>query len=382
MAEIHGQCDPTFEKVKELLKQNIDSEEELGASICVNINGTNAVDIWGGYKDAQRTQPWESDTLVVVWSTTKCVTSFVALLLVERGLLSPFDKVSKHWPEFAANGKEDIEVRHIMSHSAGLPTWDPPQSIDRLYDAPKAAAMLAEQAPWWAPGTVSGYHALTQGHLMGELVRRITGKSLTQFLAEEITGPLGADFQLGAPPKDWGRIAELTIAPLEGPPPSPDPKSIAARAAGSGPRNPQISATPGFRNAELSAANGFGNARSVAQTLCPISLGGTVNGKKFLSPETIDLIFREQTNSVDLILGSQVRWGIGFALPEKKSAKPWIPNGRICYWSGWGGSIVIMDLDRKLTIAYAMNKMGEGTVGTRRTEQYVRAIYEAIGVQV
>ncbi|KAH8700977.1 beta-lactamase [Talaromyces proteolyticus] len=379
--DVHGHCDPKFDRVRQLLQRNISSGEEIGASICVNVAGTNVLDIWGGFKDANCSQPWEEDTLVLVWSTTKCLTNFAALILVDRGLLDPYEKVATYWPEFAANGKENVEVRHFMSHNAGLPAWEEPITLEELYDISKGAAILAQQKPWWTPGTASGYHAITQGHLIGELVKRITGKSLRQFIEEEITGPLNADFHIGAPQEDWGRIAELYIppqTPLHNTQSQLDPESIAARALATQYFKDGATTTAEFRNAELGACNGFANARSVARSLCPISMGGTVDGKTFLSPKTLNMIFYEQSHVKDLVLLNHIRWGIGFALPSKLSSKPWIPQGRVCYWGGYGGSIIIMDLDRKLTIAYAMNKLGFGTQGTARTEEYVTAICKAI----
>lgn len=381
MTDVHGHCDLKFRRVRELLQENITSGEEIGASICVNVAGTNVVDIWGGYKDVKRSQAWEKDTLVLVWSTTKCVTSLAALILMERGMLDPYEKVCVYWPEFAENGKEDIEVRHLMSHTAGLPAWEESIALKTLYNVSNGAALLAKQKPWWTPGTASGYHAVTQGHLMGELIRRITGKSLRQFVKEEIADPLKADFHIGAPEHLWGRIAELLI-PQFGPVSSLvtqfDSKSVIAKVIARDYFKEIDPGSPEFRSAELGACNGFGNARAMVRALSPISLGGTVDGRKFLSPETLDIIFDEQCHAKDLVLLNYLRWGIGFALPSELSIKPWIPQGRVCYWNGLGGSIAIMDLERQLTITYAMNKLGLGTQGTVKTEQYVTAIYEAM----
>lgn len=375
MAEVHGRCSDRFEPVREALADKLASGAELGASIVVNIGGETVVDIWGGFRDEARTAPWTQDTITNVWSTTKTVTNLAALMLVDRGDLDVCAPVARYWPEFAANGKQDIEVRHVLSHTAGVSGWDQPFSTEDMYDWDKSTSQLAAQAPWWEPGSASGYHALNQGHLVGEIVRRITGKSLKQFVAEEIAGPLGADFQIGAVERDWGRIADVIP-----PPPLPfDMDSIDMQSPAfktmTGPV-PDASAanTAGWRNADMGACNGHGNARSVARIMSAISLGGEVDGIRLLGPKTIDVIFDEQSSGVDLVLGVPLRFGIGYGLPLLETV-PYLPDERICFWGGWGGSIIAMDLDRRMTISYMMNKMGPGVIGSDRSEAYVRAIY-------
>jgi CubicO group peptidase (beta-lactamase class C family) len=211
MSQVQGHCGATFGEVQKLLENYLESGEELGASIAVNINGQNVVDIWGGFSDPDRTHPWEEDTIVNVYSTTKTITSLAVLMLVDRGLLDINAKVTKYWPEFAKNGKQDIEVRHFLSHSAGVSGWEAPITLEDTYDVEQSTARLAKQAPWWTPGTAPGYHSMTFGHLNGELIRRTTGKSLKLFVAEEIAGPLGADFQIGALERDWPRVATIIL---------------------------------------------------------------------------------------------------------------------------------------------------------------------------
>lgn len=381
MAQVQGQCDDKFNPVKEIFQKFIEDGEELGASITINIDGRNVADLWGGYSDEARAAPWKEDTITNVWSTTKTVTSLAALILIDRGQLDAFAKVSKYWPEFAANGKQDIEVRHLLSHTSGVSGWEPPFTMEEMFDVPTATSKLAAQAPWWEPGTASGYHSQNQGHLVGELVRRVSGKSLRQFIEEEIAGPLGADFQIGAKEADWGRVSNI-IPP---PPLKIDLTSLPAdspafKTFASPPPNPAAANTPEWRKAELGALNGHGNARSVARMLSAIALGGEVNGVRLLSEKTIDLIFKEQSNGVDLVLGVPLRFGIGFGLPRQETT-PFLPADaqRICFWGGWGGSLIIMDLERRMTIAYMMNKMGPGVLGSSRSEAYVRAIYAALG---
>src|ERR1700728_3133921 len=222
MAELSGTCDARFDGVREAVQRNIVSGEDVCASLVVALDGEIAVDLWGGFRDEAGTVPWTRDTITNVWSTTKTVTSLAALMLGERGQLDVDAPVARYWPEFAAAGKQDVLVRHLMSHTSGVSGLDQPASVDDLYDWDKSTSRFAAQAPWWAPGTASGYHALNFGHLIGEVVRRISGKPLKQFVAEEIAGPLGADFQIGAAESDWARIADVTP-----PPPLPlDPEAL------------------------------------------------------------------------------------------------------------------------------------------------------------
>jgi len=379
---IHGHYDRRFEDLIAALAEEVDTGGELGAAIAVDIDGAMVVDVWGGYADKAQTREWSENTIVNVFSSTKNVTALAALILVDRGLLGPFAPVAKYWPEFAANGKQEIEVRHILSHTSGVSGWEMPFSLEDIYDWNKSTSQLARQAPWWPPGTASGYHAVTLGHLVGEIVRRITGRTLKQFVREEIAEPLGADFQIGSRPQDDDRIAELIPPPpldipLDAVPEDhPMRKTFAAM-----PPNPELAeaaATIAWRRADVGSANGHGNARSLVRALSPISLSGTANGVRLLSPDTIDLIFQEQADGNDLVLGMPARWGIGYALP-KPEAVPDIPDERICYWGGWGGSMVVMNPERRTTFAYVMNKMGQVTsAGTQRTKNYTKLIYQAL----
>lgn len=379
---LHGHYDSRFEDLVAALADEITTGGELGAAIAVDIGGELVVDIWGGYADRAKSRDWSRDTIVNVFSSTKNVTALAALMLIDRGLLDPFTPVAKYWPEFAANGKERIEVRHVLSHTSGVSGWEMPFTLEDIYDWDKSTSQLAAQAPWWPPGTASGYHAITIGHLVGELVRRVTGTTLKEFVREQISGPLGADFQIGARPEDDERIAELVPPPpLDVPLDAvPDdhpmrktfavvpPTSAAALAA----------ETTAWRRAEIGSANGHGNARSLVRALSPISLGGSVNGVRLLRPETIDLIFQEQANCTDLVLAMPARWGIGFALPHRE-AVPDMPNERVCYWGGWGGSMAVMNPYCRTTFAYVMNRMGQVTpAGTERTRAYTRLIYQAL----
>jgi CubicO group peptidase (beta-lactamase class C family) len=378
MTELLGKCDDRFDGVRAALARNLDSGEELGASLVLDIDGEIVVDLWRGFRDEARTVPWSEQTITNVWSTTKTVTSLAALMLVDRGELDVDAPVARYWPEFAAQGKQDVLVRHVMSHASGVSGLEQPAVVEDLYDWPRATSRMAAQAPWWPPGTASGYHALNYGHLVGEVVRRISGKTLKQFVAEEIAGPLGADFQIGAPESDWDRIADVVP-----PPPLPfdlaalDPDSPVVKTLTGPPVAAEVANTPGWRRADLGAVNGHGNARSVARVLSVVARGGEVDGVRLLGQDTIDLIFREQQNGIDLVLGVPLRFGIGYGLPQR-DILPWIPDERICYWGGWGGSMIVMDVGRRTTISYMMNQMGPGIIGSDRSTEYGHAIYDAL----
>ena len=378
---VHGHCDSRFSKVAEALADEIAEGEELGASIALDIDGELVVDIWGGHADRAKTIAWGEDTIVNFFSCTKTLTALAALIAIDRGLVDAFAPVAKYWPEFAENGKQDIEVRHLLSHTSGVSGWEAPFGIEDMYDWEKATSHLAHQAPWWPPGTASGYHAVTYGHLIGEVIRRATGKPLKEFVGDEIAEPLGADVQLGARDDDYGRIAELIPPPpLELPldlMPADHPmvKTFASFPPDS--NGAEIAESTGWRRADIGGANGHGNARALARALSPISLGGTANGVQLLSPDTIELIFEEQSNGIDQVLMIPLRFGIGFGLPCPESV-PAIPDEKICFWGGWGGSMAVMDPDRRATLTYVMNKMGPGTTGTERTIRYAELIYEAL----
>jgi CubicO group peptidase (beta-lactamase class C family) len=376
LAEVHGSCDARFDGVRDALAQHLDADE-LGASVAVDLDGQTVVDLWGGFRDEARTTPWTQDTLVNVWSTTKTVLNLAALMLVDRGELDVHAPVGDYWPEFSAKGKKNVLVRHLMSHTSGVSGWDQPFSIRDMYDWESSTERLALQRPWWEPGTASGYHANNQGHLVGEVIRRITGKTFKRFVAEEIAGPLGADFQVGAREGDWNRIAPVV------PPPPPDvdfrtldPQSVLVKTYTGPVASAKAANSPEWRRADLGALNGHSNARGVLQVLRTLSLGGAAGGVRLLSPKTIDLVFEQQADGVDLVLGERFRWGIGYCLGSPLI--PYVPEGRTFFWGGWGGSMIVMDLDRRLTISYMMNRMAPGILGSDRTEAYLRAVYAAL----
>src|SRR6476660_8091527 len=225
-APLGGTCSARFEPLRELFAAKLESGEDLGASLAVNIDGEMVVDLWGGWADEARTAPWTEHTITNVFSTTKTMTALAALVLVDRGELDLDANVAKYWPEFAARGKAGIKVRHLLSHTSGVSGWEQPLTLEDVYDWDKSTALLAAQAPWWEPGTASGYHMMNYGHLIGEVIRRVTGQRLGEFIAAQVAGPGGADFHIGLPPSEFHRVANLVP-----PPAAPtDPSSLLGQA--------------------------------------------------------------------------------------------------------------------------------------------------------
>ncbi len=378
MIDIHGTCDEKFLGVREAFARNFEQELDVGASVSVIVEGETVVDLWAGSADEARTRPWERDTIVNVYSTTKTMTALCALVLADRGALDFHAPVGRYWPEFAVNGKEKIEVRHLLGHTAGLAGWDQRLRPEDLYDWEKVTSLLAEQAPWWEPGTASGYHSITQGYLVGEVVRRISGKSPGTFFREEIAEPVGADFHIGLPAEDDDRVGELmppegNVALYEGP-----ADSIPARVNGS----PRLTAleprTEAWRRAEIPAAGGIGNARSVARVQAILANGGEIGGVRILSPEGCEAVFEEQANGTDLVLGAPIRFGLGYGLVSPDI--PVGPNPRTCYWGGWGGSQVVVDMDARLCFAFVPNRMESTTLGDKRSARINRSTFAALGL--
>ena len=381
MVAISGNCDPGLGAVKDAFAANFADRGDVGASVALVMNGELTVDLWGGTQDVEGTVPWERDTIINVYSTTKTMSCLSLLVLVSRGLVDVDAPVERYWPEFGANGKGNVLVRHLLSHTAGVPAWDKRIVGTDLYDWDRVTAMLAEQATWWEPGSKSGYHAITQGNLVGEVVRRVDGRSVGRFFAEEIAGPLGADFHIGVAPEHDHRMARVIPTPplvfgsADGTS-EPNRDSIPYRAA-----NPRLVAEQSWeipwRRAEIPAAGGHGNARGVALAQSVVSSGGTSRGVELLTPAVIDRIFDVQAAGRDLVLGVGVTFGVGYGLNSPRN--PISPNPRVCYWGGWGGSLVVNDVDAGFTMAYVMNRMGEGTVGDDRAHTILRAVYQSLG---
>jgi CubicO group peptidase (beta-lactamase class C family) len=375
-----GTYSDQFEALRELFAAKLESGDELGASLAVNIDGEMVVDLWGGWADEARTVPWTENTIACVFSITKTMTALAALVLVDRGELDLDANVAKYWPEFAAQGKARIKVRHLLSHTSGVSGWEQPVTFDDVFDWDKSTAMLAAQAPWWEPGTASGYHSFTYGHLIGEVIRRITGQRLGEFFASQIARPLGADFHIGLAPTEFHRVANL-VAPQW---PRTDltrldPNSPAFKTA-TGPNldlNIELSRTERWRRADIGAGNGHGNARSVARIQSAVACGGVVDGVRLLSPKTIDRIFEVQSNTVDLVMGVQIKMGLGYGLLPMPQVLPFLPQGRLASWGGAGGSLVLADADRHVTFGFVMNNMVPSLVGPTAAA-FVERLYDIV----
>ncbi|MDF2270242.1 serine hydrolase [Streptomyces coacervatus] len=351
MADIQGSYDGLFTAVPNALAELLDAGD-TGGSVAVFVDGEPVVDVWGGFADAQRTVPWERDTIVNVFSVTKTMTALCALVLADRGELDLDAPVARYWPEFAVAGKGGVLVRHLLSHTAGLPHWDGP--VEEIYDWPAATARLVAQAPEWEPGSAAGYHSLTQGFLVGEVVWRISGRSVGEFFADEIAGPLGADFHIGLAAEHDRRVA-LTV-----PPPGRD-QEYTASAPGNGSTPSAGTAmrvrdgnSVAWRRAQIPAASGFGNARSVALVQSAMACGGTVRGVRLLSQAGCDRAWEEQFSGEDRVLGMSVRWGLGYGL-----------FGSTYGWGGWGGSLVMIEPEARMVVAYVTNQMREPADDTR-----------------
>jgi CubicO group peptidase (beta-lactamase class C family) len=370
-----GHAKGRFESVAETFETNLNNGEDIGASYCATVDGETVVDLWGGFADEDRSRPWQRDTIINVYSTTKTMTALTALLVADRGELDFDAPVARYWPEFAANGKADVKVSHLMSHSAGLSGWKEPITKETLYDWEKATSLLAAQAPFWKPGTAPGYHAITQGYLVGEVVRRITGKSLGTVFREEIAEPLGADFHIGLPASEDARVAELI----------PPPKGAAIADSAQSDLQKNMATNPGvdvsetrtraWRGAEIPAAGGTGNARSVAEIHTILANGGTAKGKRFLSEAGCRKALELQVEGTDLILNIPVRYGMGFGLAGGMLP---LPNPNCLFWGGYGGSLVIIDMDARTTFGYAMNRMASTTTGDMRAFGLAVAMWEAL----
>ncbi|MEV6397933.1 serine hydrolase domain-containing protein [Streptomyces sp. NPDC051907] len=378
---IEGHCDDRFAAVRAAFEENFHERGELGAAVTVLHGGETVVDLWGGWADAARSRPWERDTLVNVWSTTKGPTALCAHLLADRGQLDLDAPVAAYWPEFAAAGKESIPVRHLLSHRAGLAGLREPHTLAELYDWELTCARLAATEPWWTPGTQSGYHAMTYGFLVGEVVRRITGQLPGDFLRQEVTGPLGIDFAIGLPEKEAGRAAELVHPPAE------EGSQQAALFAQMHPValaalvNPLVSVseanTAAWRAAQLPAANGHGTARAVAALYGVLAGRDEFAGRPLLSAEAAARVREGQGSCRDLVLGA------GFAHDTELALGLWLsgrnrsygPNPRAFGHDGFGGSFGLADPEADMSMGYVMNRMGPHIADDPRKTALIDAVY-------
>jgi CubicO group peptidase (beta-lactamase class C family) len=362
---IKGECKDGFQRVKDAFAANFEDHGEVGASLAVMVDGEMAVDIWGGYADGQRTRPWERDTIVNTFSTTKGMTAICANQLIEQGKLDPEAPVAKYWPEFAQAGKDKLPVQYLLNHKAGLPAVDNMIPASEGYKWKALVNALAAQKPWWEPGTQHGYHAVTFGSLVGEVVRRVSGMSVGNYFRKQVAEPLGIDFYIGFGPELDSRCADMIPAPFQAPPPEhplfaafTNPLSMTFKAFMITPEpmlNPNYMNTREFRAAEVPAANGHGNARALATVYGALARGGELGGVQVLQRETIDEMRKEQSNGEDAVLMIASRFGRGFFLELPEYALT--PNTSLFGHPGMGGSFGLADPDAKVGIGYAMNKM-------------------------
>ncbi len=383
-AQVEGECEARFAAVREAFAANFE-RGEVGAALAVVLDGRPVLDLWGGSADAARTRPWQRDTLVNVYSTTKGMTAICAHRLVEQGKLDLDAPVASYWPEFAQADKAELPVRFLLTHQAGLAAISRPIDPDRRYDWRTLVEALAEQKPWWAPGTAHGYHALTFGYLVGEVVRRVSGRSLGRYFAEEVAGPLGLDFAIGLDARDDARTADMLPAPPS-PPGAPNPfaaaaanpESLVGRAFGNPPAQAGAVNTREWRGAEIPAANGHGTARSLARVYGALATGGTLDGVHVLARESIERASAEQVFGTDLVLSPlPTRFGLGFMLTQPMI--PFGPNPRSFGHPGAGGSIAFADPDARIGFAYVMNQMQMGLAGDARGFGLIREVYAALG---
>ena len=300
------------------------------------------------------------------------------LMLFDRGLIELDSPVCKYWKDFEQNGKEKVLVSHLLSHSAGLPGFDAPITEDQLFDWEYTCKRLAGQAPWWEPGTTSGYHPMTQGWLLGELLRQVDGRTLGTFFKDEVASKIGADFHIGLPDEHFNRVASLDTESVDGPVVLTDqaPHPFVERVEKHGRMGAKLANTDRWRRAEFPAANGHGNARSVALVHSLIAQNGSSDSFKLLSAEAVDTIFEIQTDGTDHILGVPIRHGMGFGL--RSDLMPISPNEKACFWGGWGGSLSVIDVDASMSFAYVMNRMAPSLQHDMRAGRLLMATHAAI----
>jgi CubicO group peptidase (beta-lactamase class C family) len=387
LVDVDGTCEPGFEPVAGAFAENFRSRGDVGAAVSVVVDGRRVVDLWGG--SAAPGARWQRDTIVNVWSSTKGVVALAVQMLVDRGQLDLDAPVATYWPEFAAGGKAEIPVRYLLSHRAGLSGARIPLAVEDLPDWDKVIAALEASEPWWTPGTASGYHALTFGYLVGEVIRRVSGRSVGRFVADEIAGPLEADVKIGLGDDDIARCAMLT---MDVPPPDSanaamfaqlDPAVLAALVNPSmaPPAAADIANAEAWRRAEIPAANGHATATGLATVYAVLAQGGEHGGVRLLSPEAAERIREGQGRGVDLVLGVgnaglPNEWALGVILSGPEGL--YGPNPRSFGHSGYGGSFGMADPEARLSIGYVMNHMGNNLSGDPRQVALTEAVYACL----
>ncbi|HEY8699034.1 MAG TPA: serine hydrolase domain-containing protein [Rhizomicrobium sp.] len=359
-ASIDGLCDPRFAPVREAFRDNFEKRGEPGAALAVSLDGRPVVDLWGGWADRARSTPWQRDTLVNVFSVSKAFCAICALRLVERGLVDLDAPLAECWPEFAACGKETITLRHVLSHRAGM------AAVRR--ELPDGAALewetitraLAEQKPWWEPGRAHGYHVNTFGFLVGEVVRRVTGKTLGTMLREEIARPLGADIHIGLAAREHSRVAEFLWPSGTLPRPSIETDLDLMRWNAYW-NPPGISGSnwvnkAAWRLAEIPSTNGHATARGIARVYAALANWGAIDGIRILDEPTLHAALIEHSNGTDLVSGRQTCFGLGFQLTHPE--RPLGPNAGAFGHFGAGGALGFCDPDADIAFGYVTCDMG------------------------
>lgn len=413
MTTISGWVAPGFETVRQAFQANFDAGAEVGAAFAAYHRGNKVVDLWGGIADRTTGRPWETDTLVLVYSTTKGITAMCANRLAQEGALDVEAPVATYWPEFAQGGKEEVTVADVLAHRAGLAWVDGTMSVEDMLRWDPVVTALERQTPSWPPGATHGYHATTFGWLVGEIVRRITGVSLGTYLRHEIAGPLDADVFIGLPASEEQRVARLVpfveslasgratgggAGGAHAPGGGPDLERLAELApaylAEDGPLFKAMTAPGGalmdeelwhsrrLHAAEIPAANGICDARSLARLYgACVSEVTTASGTGFriLTPEQLDRAVRQETSGPDsVLLGLDIQWGLGFNVNRGIIAAAGLGGPRAFGHFGMGGSAGWADPDVELGMGYVMNRMDIGTTGDTRCFRLMRACLDAV----
>ncbi len=369
--QVHGDSAPGFDAVREAFARVFTEAGEVGAALAVAVDGRIVVDLWGGHADAARSRPWQRDTITNLYSVGKAITAICALRLVERGAIDLDAPVARYWPQFAQAGKAQLPVRYLLTHQAGLPGLVaelPPRAI---IEWDTVCAALAASEPLWEPGARHGYHTNTQGFLLGELVRRVDGRSLGTFLREEIAEPAGIDFHIGLPRRHHARVADLVpMAPRPPDQQRPQPENPAPY-----PKIDVETNSEAWRSAEVPSTNGHGNARALARLYGSLAAATALDGVRILEPATVEQAMREQVYGEDAVLRRVTRFGLGFQLTMDE--RPLGPNPRTYGHFGAGGSLGFADPDARLGFGYAMNR-GRSGWQHRHVRHLIDVVYEAL----
>lgn len=378
---IDGACDRGFEPVRAAFAENFASRGETGGALCVTIGDRVVADLWGGWTSLVTRAPWQPDTLVNIFSVGKGLTALLAARLAGDGRLDPDAPVCRYWPEFGAAGKQDVTVRQLISHQAGLPAVRRRLPPGAMLDWELMTGALAAQEPWWEPGTAHGYHVNTFGFLVGEVLRRASGQTVGALLRAEVAGPLGADLHIGLPSAEHGRVADFD---WPGPPPPeedrPDLDDVALMGHNtyfnpSGLSGAGVVNTRAWREAELPSTNGHGTARGVARVYQALAAGGAVDGIRVVSPTALAEATTEQVYGPDRILHRPSRFGLGFQLTQAE--RPIGPNPGTFGHFGAGGSLGFCDPQAGVGFGYVTGEMGPRWQNPRN-RALLDALYECL----